>query len=602
MSVKTTRIVKDFLADRRGAVVVAFAISLIPIMGMVGASVDYSRASNVRGQLQSALDASVLAVAHNQGMSDVQVERELRAQVDAMMGGAYGSTGLTLNIARNQNDNLLEVAATLNLDTTIFGVMGINYIRVGANSAVSAEYRALEVALVLDNTGSMSRHMRDLRTAAQDFVDVVTEEGSNANTSVALVPYVAAVNIGNTAATRQMLDTQGLSSHHASIMEWRWLGKYNHCSWPGGGGGGPVDHGPGGNEGASLTQPTTEPRTQPVLQVPGFELASFDDVYIEAFHALFGINTAQANAPYTYDVYQGCFPRNPGQISHWQLFTQLGIQWKGCVEARPQPHNVLDTPPNPNDPNTLWVPYFWIDDSDRFQSWVPRGNNDWIRDTPFLNNTDMATNFWGRTHSVLKYTTANARSIDESPPSTRGPNMSCGDPIVPLTNNYATISDAIARMSHWNNGGTQTAPGVAWGWRTLSPTAPFTEGLPYGEVTKVMVVMTDGENMLVRSDNDSVLSDYSAYGHLRWGRYPAENTNSARQYIDSRTLAACTNAKAAGVLVYTVTFGLSNRATRRFWDSCATEHSMSYHVDTARELQGAFNSIATAVGELRLTR
>ena len=45
-------------SDRRGNVVLTFALALIPIMGAVGAAVDYSRANNIRSQLQAAADAA----------------------------------------------------------------------------------------------------------------------------------------------------------------------------------------------------------------------------------------------------------------------------------------------------------------------------------------------------------------------------------------------------------------------------------------------------------------------------------------------------------------------------------------------------------------
>jgi hypothetical protein len=156
-------------------------------------------------------------------------------------------------------------------------------------------------------------------------------------------------------------------------------------------------------------------------------------------------------------------------------------------------------------------------------------------------------------------------------------------------------------MTYWLGGGTVTAQGVVWGWRTLSPEQPFTEGAPYDEVTKVMVVMTDGRNELVSSSNNAVRSHYSAYGHLATGRFPSQSVNGARTYIDERTLAACANAKATGIIIYTVTFGLDS-ASRSMWDTCATETDMAYHVNSASDLIGAFNEIADSVGELRLTR
>ena len=40
-----------------------FALAIIPVIGFVGASVDYSRANTIKAGMQSALDATALAMA-----------------------------------------------------------------------------------------------------------------------------------------------------------------------------------------------------------------------------------------------------------------------------------------------------------------------------------------------------------------------------------------------------------------------------------------------------------------------------------------------------------------------------------------------------------
>lgn len=588
---------KNFLTHDHGAVAVIFGLVAIPVIGLTGASLDYSRALNVQSQLQGALDAAVLSAAHQNEMTDEEVEAYMRSQIEAHVDGTLGidSDSLILNIVRAGDDGLIVADATLDVDTTLLGVMGINEITVGVDSAVNAAFGLLEVALVVDNTGSMNRHMDSLRSAAQEFVDVVTDEGRNTNSSVSLVPYVASVNIGR--SMERYLDKDGESEHHAELMESRWIGKYDHCTYPTGPnvGGEPI---PTNRSASNASNPENSP-----FDAPGFRLASFDDVYGELIDEIFGIGTAVANTPYDYDVHDGCYITNPDQISHWQLFEQVGVEWRGCVEARPEPYDVLDTPPSRSNPDTLWVPYFWSDNMDRFRSGLPwQILNTWLDDGPFLTDTDMSTNLSARTHSVLKYASPANMHIDERPPYTAGPNMSCPTPILPLTNSYSVISDAIDELSEWQQGGTQAAPGAVWGWRTLSPGEPFTEGLPYGEATKVMVIMTDGVNYVAPSENDALLSQYSAYGYLRWGRYPTEDHIEASAYIDERTLEVCRNAKAEGIVVYTVTFGLHDRDSINLWDDCATEETMAYHVDSADELVNAYSAIANQIGDLRLTR
>jgi Flp pilus assembly protein TadG len=51
----------DFTARRDGSVLPLFAILLVPLVALIGAAVDYSRANNVRTGLQGALDSALHA-------------------------------------------------------------------------------------------------------------------------------------------------------------------------------------------------------------------------------------------------------------------------------------------------------------------------------------------------------------------------------------------------------------------------------------------------------------------------------------------------------------------------------------------------------------
>src|SRR5438128_9672186 len=50
-----------FKHDAEGSVVSTFALSLVPLVGLVGAAVDYSAATNARTSLQVSLDAALIA-------------------------------------------------------------------------------------------------------------------------------------------------------------------------------------------------------------------------------------------------------------------------------------------------------------------------------------------------------------------------------------------------------------------------------------------------------------------------------------------------------------------------------------------------------------
>src|SRR3954452_2205365 len=52
-----------FFADRRGNVAAIFAIAIIPVVGLTGMAVDYSRGNSMKVAVQAALDATALAMA-----------------------------------------------------------------------------------------------------------------------------------------------------------------------------------------------------------------------------------------------------------------------------------------------------------------------------------------------------------------------------------------------------------------------------------------------------------------------------------------------------------------------------------------------------------
>src|SRR5690349_20427615 len=56
---------RRFQNDERGNVVAIFALAIIPVMGLVGMAVDYTRGSSVRAAVQASLDATGLAMARS---------------------------------------------------------------------------------------------------------------------------------------------------------------------------------------------------------------------------------------------------------------------------------------------------------------------------------------------------------------------------------------------------------------------------------------------------------------------------------------------------------------------------------------------------------
>ena len=68
------------LQDRKGGVAPLLALAIIPIVGAVGAAVDYSRANLVRTSMQNALDSTALMLSKDaQTLTSTQLGAKARA-------------------------------------------------------------------------------------------------------------------------------------------------------------------------------------------------------------------------------------------------------------------------------------------------------------------------------------------------------------------------------------------------------------------------------------------------------------------------------------------------------------------------------------------
>jgi Mg-chelatase subunit ChlD len=172
---------------------------------------------------------------------------------------------------------------------------------------------------------------------------------------------------------------------------------------------------------------------------------------------------------------------------------------------------------------------------------------------------------------------------------------------LPLTENKSAVAAAIGQMRA--KGGSNILEGLMWGWRVLSPEAPFTEGRPYGdpENKKYLILMTDGgnEHQAVANHNRSI---YHAFGYATNGRLGNTATTSALiSQLNTKTRTAWENTKAAGITVYTIAFRLESDAnTRAPLASCASSAAEAYRASDGATLAQAFEAIAREIAKLRI--
>ncbi len=582
---------RSFASDRRGTIAILAAFAIFPLVGAVAIALDYSRAFRAHSALQSAIDAAALSAARLGNVSTGQINTAATAFFEANGGRARNIDGLNLSILKTPTGVKIEAAGTVK--PYFLPVIGINTVDVSAVAEAATDPGDLEIVLALDNTGSMRGYMGDLKTASRDLVNAMFDATNNSSKlKIGIVPYVGAVNIGNGGTQMNWMDQAGDARWHGQTFEWQWVAMQSGCvlepDTGGGGGSSGPGNGTGGGDRSSLHQ-------------------SWSDRFADGLRAIVGINRAYANSGptvppgYTSSRYRGCdFLVAPSKVNHFDLLARIpNTQWKGCVEARAEPYDVTIEPPRTSNPDTMFVPYFWPDEPDQSRTDVNRFPND------FMADSDPPAGWsyeWegGRHRNIWKYSNV-AGTIVETGPVSKGPNQACPDPIRPLTNSRSDLLSAINNLSHWEGSGTVSSEGLMWAWRVLSrDSGTFSEAKAKGEATKVIVLMTDGQNAAAEQASWSSFTDYTAYGYLQGARVAPMTYQGYKSHIDSRLSLACANAKADGVTIYTVTFGNLDVATQGLYDACATRPSYHYSATTAADLVAAFRDIAVKLTALRL--
>ena len=633
-------LIARFGRDEDGVFAVIFGLLAIVLIAVGGAAVDYVALEQTRNRAQVALDAAALALQPEIFETELTQE-DIRLRAEALVIDRIGDdrVAATVDTIRiNQAEGSLFLSGRFDIPTLFVNLVGVPQMGARFTAEATRKKLALEVMMVLDNSGSMlqQNRMTYLKEAANCatyilFYTDTEADPDNANTcintadaelvedvKIGIVPFTMFVNVGASNATADWIDKNGTSPISAQ---------------------------------------------------------NFDDDDDES--------TAFA-----------------GPVNRLALFGDLANEsWRGCVEARPHvssdPLNANayldtdDTAATTTDPKTLYVPQFSPD--------LPYGygNQSYITDHPpacrytgsctvvttnsyctstqyndcYSTNTNRsltgehvgslsyctcsnspAVSTWTtgsgsskRYHRTRTWTCSYQYDAQDLTPTelherlckydgasipssfSRGPNADCTrEPILPLTETPSTVIDTIDDMIA--EGGTNIHEGAVWGFRALSPTEPFAQGAAYDEATsKVLILMTDGENTAYNLASDGycgwTLANFtgncyfSAYGWPRnhsagvprMGPAGTANSELVRQ-MNERTRQTCENAKAAGITIYTIGLATANvnQSTQAevedMLTDCASSSANAHFPSSPTELKGVFEDIANDLAALRLAQ
>jgi hypothetical protein len=275
---------------------------------------------------------------------------------------------------------------------------------------------------------------------------------------------------------------------------------------------------------------------------------------------------------------------NTGSMSSQGKMTQLKLA----------AHQLLDTlqqaAKSPGDAKVAIIPFGFqirLDTTHRNASWMKYLNGSPLSQ-PGL-SAGQVKNAWqgcvtdrDTNHDVQDSNpTANARKF----PGVYYPGEDCGSLATTmfLSTNWTALHAKVNSMQPVGN--TYVGIGAAWGWHALSPTMPFSGAAPFNtpNLQKFLILLTDGDNTQSRTQNAD-------------GGNPSSAQIAA---MNTRTALACTNAKAAGIKIYSIRVIDGNASLLQ---NCASSPSMYFDVQNASDLIAVFSSIGAQIANLHLSK
>ncbi len=195
---------RPFAADERGSVTIIFALVLTVLLVSAGVAVDYGRMLHARFNVSAAADAAALAAGRALGegtRTDGEIQQVARAFFEANLpeGRGIGDVG-DLSVAIDRDNGRVKVDVAVSVPMTLTRVAGFDTVDIPVVAETVAGQHEIELAMVLDVTGSMgspASKIADLRDAASDLVEqLLPDNGRPGRVRVGLVPYAASVNAG----------------------------------------------------------------------------------------------------------------------------------------------------------------------------------------------------------------------------------------------------------------------------------------------------------------------------------------------------------------------------------------------------------------------
>jgi Flp pilus assembly protein TadG len=635
-------LLKRFHRDESGAFLVLFGILAIVLVATSGAVVDFSSIEQARTRAQVALDAAALGLQPhvfdtNPVRDDAYFIDKAQLLLEERLGLDTGAQRITVEVTDatiNVRDGTLQLDATVEVPTYFVALVGIQSVRARLTAQATRRRLNLEVVMVLDNSGSMlqSSRMVKLKEAAISATNILFDNAATQpNVFVGVVPFAQFVNVGTGNRTAAWMSQTGetplmadditpfgamhfdddddeTTAYTKQVNRWDLYDGLTSGSWAG-----CVD--------ARFTPYDTDDDPAD----PAAPASMFFPVF-----AMDGAPSA-SNAVYNYISND-----SPPSCNIAALCERTDV-WTKCNSAggkdgshncsagtstykRTMPGGGTFESTSSNTCNCAAPPYL----SENTSIVKSSGSNYTKTYVRTCNYSYKPTGLSSRElqERLCKYVGASFTGT--------GPNTAhCPVSMLPLTNQSADVIAKINAMNPPSSATTNIAQGAIWGYHMISPGEPLAARSYQDATSKVLIIMTDGENNSdyatygnrPRFGNDS----YSAWGYRYDKRLLTESTTvkdsvaTEAQFtaeIDRRTKLACANARAPvlgeteqKIKVYTIGLAAPLGLQQMLRDCASPNETIdgqtvtyAYFPSTAADLEAVFVAIASQLSELRLAR
>ena len=600
---KLCRTLSAFRSARAGNVAITFAFATLPILGFVGAAVDYSRANSVKAAMQTALDSTALMLAKEAATdtSDQLKDNALKYFTALFVRPEAKDIQVTVNYT-TEGGSRIYVNATASMPADFTKLIGYDTFNLVASSTAKWGTNRLRVALVLDNTGSMADagKMAALQTATQGLLSqlqgAVTIPG---DVYVSIIPFVKDVNLGASnwnsdwiywgSSTQDPSETDNTSweaVHGTCTTNTNYNNNRSNCRTRGGSCSNNtyttqsncLSHGVC-SVGGNTTQTTCN--SNGTCSVAGQNTQSGCTSSGTCSNNSYSTQSTCQNAG-TCTIsgktsQSSCQNAHHCSVGNWSTQGQCqshGGSWiAGVWTSTPFTWTA-----------GVWTPatftaYVWTPGV-----WTPSNHNTWngcVMDRGYPTSPSTLGGLSGPDTTYNFDTTADA----PDPVTPRWSSLyaaeqygSCPQAVKPLSYDWAGMNSLVNAMSPAGN--TNQAIGLQVGWLSLVGGGPFPAPPafdPLYQYTQVIILLTDGLNT-----------------QDRW--YTDENS------IDTRQALTCANIKAANITLYTIQVNTGGDPTSTLLQNCASSSDKFYLLTSAGQMTATFNEIGTNLTKLRVAQ